>query len=120
MVAIGGVIGCLMRFLVGIWFGKLFGTSFPWGTLAVNVFGCIWLGYVGWLNIAKPGSIDPLLRLAFTTGFAGGLTTFSTFVFETLSLYASGELNLAVANVAANLILGFAGAWCGIVAARMS
>lgn len=119
-VAIGGAIGSVSRFVSGHYFGMWFGTTFPWATLFVNVVGSAWLGYIGTVAMAKPGSIDPIMRLFLTTGFSGGFTTFSTFAFETIVLYQKGDTTIALANVGGNLFLGIAAAFLGIVLARMS
>jgi CrcB protein len=118
-VAIGGSVGSVVRFLTGYYFATWYGTSFPWATLFVNVAGSLWLGFIATLAIQKPGAIDPVLRLALTAGFAGGFTTFSTFAFETLSLYDRGDNTLALANMALNLIVGIASVWLGIILARL-
>jgi CrcB protein len=96
----------------------LFGLTFPWGTLAVNVFGSLWLGFFGALAVAKPDAVDHNLRFLLTTGFAGGLTTFSSLAFETLGLYERGDTILAAANVGANVVLGMLFVWVGVLIAR--
>jgi CrcB protein len=120
VVFIGGAIGSVARFVAGYLLGSMLGTAFPWATLLVNTFGSMWLGYVGTVTILKPAAIDPNLRLALTTGFAGGFTTFSTFTFETLMLYQRGEIDLVPLNIVCNFILAFWGVWVGIVVARLS
>src|SRR5215470_11082188 len=114
-VLIGGAVGSVARFLVGHIFGNWFGATFPWATLVVNSTGSIWLGYIATMTILKPGTIDPNMRLLLTTGFAGGFTPYSSFAFETLALYQRGEFDLVPLNIVCNLILGFLGAWLGIV-----
>lgn len=118
-VLIGGGIGSLARFLAGHYMPALLGTSFPWATLFVNVLGSVWLGFIGTVAVQKPGAIDPVIRLLLTTGFAGGFTTFSTFAFESLSLYQRGDTTLALANVGANLIVSLLFVWLGAVLARL-
>src|ERR1700733_3267072 len=90
-VAVGGAIGSLLRYLASFYFGQWFGTSFPWATLFVNVAGGLFIGVVASLTLEKPGLIGPVTRLFWTTGFAGGFTTFSTFSFETLAFFQRGE-----------------------------
>jgi len=119
-VLIGGAAGSLSRYLVGHIVGNMAGTMFPWATLAVNVSGSIFLGYVGTIAVLKPGAIDPNIRLLLTTGFAGGFTTYSAFTFETLLLYQQGEFDLVPLNIMCNLLLGFVGVWAGIVIARLT
>jgi fluoride exporter len=118
VVALGGAVGSVARYLAGYYVGALLGPSFPYATLLVNVTGSALLGLVGTLSIDKPGTVDPVVRLLLTTGFAGGYTTFSALTFETLSLYQRGESGLAVGNIALNLIIGMISVWVGAVIAR--
>jgi CrcB protein len=111
--------GSLLRFLAGHYMSSAFGTTFPWSTLFVNAAGGLFIGLVVTLAFAKPGSIDPLIRLLLTTGFAGGFTTFSAFSLETWSLVERGEITFAALNVAANLLLSIGGVVLGTVLARL-
>ena len=117
-VAFGGAVGSVARFLAGHYLGALLGPTFPWATLLVNVTGSAFLGLIGTLSIEKPGTIDPLVRLLLTTGFAGGFTTFSALSFESLSLYQRGDSGLALANIALNVVVGLISVWVGAVIAR--
>jgi len=118
-VALGGAVGSVMRFFSNHYFGMWLGTTFPYGTLFVNVSGSLWLGFIGTLALNKAGLFDPTVRLLLTTGFAGGFTTFSSLAFETMALYEGGAWHLALANVAGNLILGMLGLVLGIYLARL-
>lgn len=118
-VALGGSVGSIARFLSGQLFANWFGTTFPWSTLFVNIAGSAFLGFVFSFSIAKPGAVDPNVRLLLTTGFSGGFTTFSAFAWETLSLYQKGDTALALANIAANLLLGFIAVFLGYLLGRM-
>lgn len=80
----------------------------PWGTLAVNVLGCLVLGI---LTRNTPGNEH--YRLLLMTGFCGGFTTFSTFAVENMNMMRSDSLPTALAYVAISLILGLAAAWIG-------
>jgi CrcB protein len=117
-VALGGAVGSVARFLAGHYMAAWLGTTFPWATLAVNVFGSLWLGFVGTIALGKPGAIDPFTRLLLTTGFAGGFTTFSTFAYETLALYERGDSMLALGNIALNVVVGMVAVILGAVIAR--
>jgi CrcB protein len=119
-VGFGGAVGSVARFLCSFSCAQLFGTDFPWGTLVVNLFGSLWLGFIGGLAAEKPGLIDPVVRLLLTSGFAGGLTTFSTFTFETLALYQRGEFSIMWGNVIGNIVLGFGAAVIGIWLSRIN
>lgn len=118
-VSIGGAIGSLSRFLCNHLFAQLLGTTFPWGTLVVNVSGSLLLGFVVALASNKPGSIDPTVRFFLTSGFAGGFTTFSALAYESFHLFQKGDVLLAFANVGSNLILGFAAVIVGVAVARL-
>jgi CrcB protein len=118
-VAFGGAIGCVARFLSNHYLSMLFGSTFPWGTLFVNVLGSLLIGFVATLAFNKPGVIDPNVRILLTSGFAGGFTTFSALAFETCALYQKGEVILALANVGGNLLLGGIAVVLGVMLARL-
>ncbi len=117
-VMVGGAVGAVLRFLVGLWAGKQWGVAFPYGTMLINVSGCLFLGFVGTL-IAEKGVWGPHLRLILTVGFAGGYTTFSTFGFETFALLERGEVAMAGLNIAGNMFYGLVAVYLGIVLARL-
>lgn len=118
-VAIGGMIGSVLRFLSSHYLAMWFGTTFPWGTLFVNVAGSALLGFVAALALGKPGGIDPVVRLLLTAGLAGGFTTFSTFAYETIYLFQKGDVQLAIANLAGNMVLGVFACILGMILARL-
>lgn len=110
-VAAGGALGSLVRWQVGAWTRMLW-PAFPWGTLLVNVSGSFVIGCLAAYFTQRP--VDDWLRIGLMTGVLGGFTTFSAFSLDTLELWKAGALP-ALANVAANLVLGLAacalGAW---------
>ena len=97
-------------------YGRL-GTGFPAGTLAVNVLGSFLIGLVMELSI-RSTLIPPEIRTGITIGFLGGLTTFSTFSYETFRLLEDGELAIALANVLASVAVCLVFTWLGIVTAK--
>jgi CrcB protein len=113
-VFVGGGLGALSRWSVGLWLAR--GGAFPLGTLAVNVVGCLALGFLGEVFVRRAGVPEPL-ALALTTGFLGGLTTFSTFGYESVRLARDTSLAMAAVNVGANVVVGLGcaalGAWIG-------
>ena len=117
--AAGGAAGTLCRYALTMLALRLFGARFAFGTLVVNVSGCFVLGFLMHLFGESPAA-SRALRLALTTGFLGGFTTFSTFGYETVRYWESGESVLAFANVAANVTLGVLATWAGLLAARTS
>ena len=113
-VGLGGFIGASTRYLISLYASKLFTSKIPIGTLTVNVLGSLIIGIVMELTL-KTSLISPHMKLFLTTGFLGGLTTFSTFSYETMELIEKGELLLAIFNIALNLLLSLGGAILGRV-----
>lgn len=103
-VFIGSGLGGVLRWAIGLWANG----QHPWGTLFVNVMGCLILGF---LSRVAPG--DVYLKLLLTTGFCGGFTTFSTFVNENVLMMRVGQLPMALGYMALSLILGLLAAWAG-------
>jgi CrcB protein len=101
-VAVGGVLGCLMRWLLALVLNRYFPTVPP-GTLAANLIGCYIIGVALAIFAANP-ALPLEWRLFLTTGFCGGLTTFSTFSAEVVMLLQSGRLTWAMGAVAVHLI----------------
>lgn len=113
-VGLGGFIGASTRYLISLYASKLFTSKIPIGTLTVNILGSLIIGIVMELTL-KTSLISPHMKLFLTTGFLGGLTTFSTFSYETMELIEKGELLLAIFNIALNLLLSLGGAILGMV-----
>jgi len=112
LVALGGGIGALVRYLTALITARLWGETFPWGTLAVNLAGCFLIGVIYAFGV-EAGAVGPRARLFVMTGLLGGFTTFSTFSLETSTLLMQGagweaSLNL-VGNVVGGLMLFMAG-----------
>jgi len=116
-IAGAGAVGALMRFWLAGWVYGLFGRDFPYGTLVVNVVGCLAMGISFVLLVERLGSA-PEWRALVMIGFLGAFTTFSTFSLETLQLLEGGEIGRALTNVAASLILCLGATWIGILAGR--
>lgn len=117
-VAIGGAIGSVARYLVSTWAAARFGAEFPYGTLIVNITGCFIIG--AFLTLATERlSINPYWRLFITVGFVGGMTTFSSFSYETIHLLQEAEMLRAFYNVGLNILVGFSATWLGVGVARL-
>ena len=101
-VAIGGVLGCLLRWVLAIALNRYFPTVPP-GTLAANLIGCYIIGVAVAFFATYPG-LPPEWKLFFTTGFCGGLTTFSTFSLEIVTLLQTGRMVWALSGVAIHLV----------------
>jgi CrcB protein len=106
LVLLGGAVGAPARYLTDQAVQRLHATEFPWGTWTVNVVGSFVLGLV---VSTGPDWVETLAG----AGFCGGLTTFSTFGYETVRLREEGETALAVANVAGSLAAGLVAAALG-------
>jgi fluoride exporter len=111
-----GGIGSVTRYLVGLWAADRLGPSFPYGTLIVNLSGCLLIGAV-W-QAAAAQSWHPDVRIAVIAGFLGGFTTYSAFNQETLLLLQSGAAGAALVNIGVTLVGGLAAGWLGLVVAR--
>ena len=102
---------------MGIWAVRSLGNHFAFGTLAVNVLGCLLLGFL--FEAERTTSlVSPSLRLLGAVGFLGAFTTFSTFGYETFRYWQSGASYLALLNISANLILGLGAVWLGWATSR--
>ncbi|HJP38201.1 MAG: fluoride efflux transporter CrcB [Gammaproteobacteria bacterium] len=118
IVGAGGFIGSALRFVVSGWVQRLAATSvMPYGTLAVNVLGCLALGFLGGLAEYRQ-VLEPGQRLFLMVGILGGFTTFSTFAFESISLMQDAEILKAMLNTVAQVVLGFGAAFVGFILAR--
>ena len=117
LIALAGALGTLTRYFVGIWAGRALGTSFPYATLIVNVSGCFLIALVAQIAAATM-LISPTFRLALMTGFMGGLTTYSSFNFETTSFLRERAWTTGAANVGITLAACFASGLLGFALAK--
>jgi len=107
----GGMIGAPARFLTDRFVQARRDTVFPWGTFAVNMFGSAVIGFL--LGAERHLGLPPVVFALLGTGFCGGLTTFSTFGYETLRLLEDGAVADAGLNVIGSLAAGVLLAWLG-------
>lgn len=112
MVAVGGGVGSATRYMIAGWGQRLTDSTFPAGTLIVNIAGCFLLGLLNYV-FSGPHLIREEYRIAITIGFLGGFTTFSTFGWETFSLANDGQTLRALLNILLSVILGFSAVWLG-------
>ncbi|HEY3819308.1 MAG TPA: CrcB family protein [Polyangiaceae bacterium] len=117
LVAIAGALGTLARYGVGMWAGKALGTGFPYGTLIVNVAGCFLIAFVYEVALSTT-LVSPVLRITLTTGFMGGLTTYSSFNYETSSLLRERAWAVGLTNLALTLAACFVAGLLGLMTAR--
>lgn len=118
LVGSGGFLGSVLRYLVGISAQSLTGAApLPYGTLAVNVLGCLTIGFLG--GIAEYRHLfSPEIRLFVFTGMLGGFTTFSTFGYDTISLGRNFDLPIALLNILLHIVLGLGAVLLGYWASR--
>jgi len=117
-IAIGGALGSVSRFLVAREMGRLLGNFLPYGTLVVNVFGSLALGWLATVFLARP-EINNALRLGIAVGFLGAFTTFSAFSFESVQLMLNGAVWRAVLNVTVNTVVCLGMCYLGMQLARL-
>jgi CrcB protein len=101
-IALGGAIGAVARYLLALRAYAALGLGLPYGTLTVNLLGALLLGVITGL-VEERGALGPQARAFLTIGLLGGMTTFSTFTYETWELMRDGESAGALANVAVSL-----------------
>jgi CrcB protein len=118
IVGSGGFVGTVARFYLGTFVTQATTVSrFPFGTLAVNVVGCLVIGALGGIA-EQSGVLAAQTRLFLFTGLLGGFTTYSAFAYETVFLAREHTWGLAAANVGAQIALGLGAVWLGHTAAR--
>ena len=105
LIALGGALGTLARFGVGLWAAPI-SQSLPWGTILINIAGSFVIGFVGTLTLSNGRfPVPEAVRLFLMVGFCGGFTTFSSFSLQTLDLLRSGAPGRAMLNVVLSVAL---------------
>jgi CrcB protein len=119
LVGAGGFLGSVLRYLVGgVIQSAAAGSSFPYGTLVVNVSGCFAIGLVSQL-IEVQGAFGSAARAFLVVGVLGGYTTFSAFGNETVNLMRDGQRVAAVMNGGGQVIVALCAVWLGRLAAHL-
>lgn len=111
LVGLGGMLGAVSRYGIGLGMLKLFHEEMPLGTLLANTLGCLLIGVLIGSGAAEN---QPNLKLLFGVGFLGSLTTFSTFSAETIQQASQGNWSIAMGSLFANLVFGFAAVLIGM------
>jgi CrcB protein len=122
LIALGGALGSVARFFLSGVVASHFGTTFPWGTLIINVTGSFVIGFYATLT-APDGRVfaSGNSRQFFMTGLCGGYTTFSSFSLQTLNLARDGEWLQAGGNTIGSVIACLVAVWLGhLVAAYLN
>ena len=113
LVGAGGFVGSILRFGVGgLTYRLLPAATMPYGTLVVNVVGCLAIGILGGVGDARQIAATEV-RLFLFIGLLGGFTTFSAFGYETLALVRAAEPLRAALNVGLHIVLGLSAVWLG-------
>ena len=113
LVALGGAGGSVLRYQ----FSNI-NTSFPWGTLTVNVLGSLLIGLL--VGFVSKGVLSPEMKLLLVTGFCGGFTTFSTFANESFGMMKAGDVLQTALYVGASVIIGILAVWGGMMLSNIS
>jgi len=116
LLMLGGAIGTLARYGVGGLAHRLFTTTFPLGTLLVNLLGSLLIGVL-W-GLSDNLRMSPNLRAFLFIGLFGGFTTFSTYSLESMNLFRDGEIKMALVNILANNVLGIVLVFTGYLGIR--
>lgn len=123
-VAAGSALGGLARWAVGLWFGRWFGSGFPWGTLFINISGSLFLGWFltvldDRLTLSESSWVQAdTMKLLIATGFTGAYTTFSTFEYESHGLIREGNVLAGAFYVAVSVFMGLLAVRLGVILAR--
>jgi CrcB protein len=115
-ICLAGAAGTGTRYLIALWAAQRLGSSFPYGTLIVNLLGCF--GVAAIMHAALTLSWSATVRSAIAIGFIGGFTTYSSFNYETTRLLEQGEHGRAAVNAIATIAGSFAAGWLGLLFAR--
>lgn len=114
-VCLAGALGTGTRYAVGLWATQRFSSAFPIATLIVNLVGCFLIAVVVQASLMMSTVVTPNLRVVLTTGFMGGLTTYSAFNFETTGMWLSGNRRWALLNFGLTsigcVVAGLLGLW---------
>lgn len=118
LIGAGGFIGSAARYLTSIFVTRQFSSSFPYGTLTVNITGSLLIGLIFGLS-ERFNWPAPDWRLFLATGFCGGFTTFSSFSYETINILRDGDWFLGLANIALSVILCLVATVAGTLIIRL-
>jgi len=117
-ISVAAVVGANLRYLLSRLAARELGPVFPYGTLFINIVGSFIVGFfIIWTT--ERVLLDPRWRLLVVIGFCGSFTTFSSYAFETMAYFESGQWGLMFANILSNNLLCLGGALAGMALARV-
>jgi CrcB protein len=119
LIAIGGALGSITRYLVGSTVTNRMGTRFPYGTFVINLTACLIIGFF-MAAAERRTEVSPALRFLIPIGFVGAYSTFSTFEWETFVHLQTGDFLIAALYVSLSILLGLLAVWAGVVLARLA
>ena len=119
LVAAGGALGSVGRYLLVTQAARWLGPDFPWGTFAVNLLGSFAMGILMGA-VAHYVVVGPQLRLFFAVGFLGGFTTFSSFSLDAVVLFERGDWLAGIAYVGGSVLAALAAFCAGLAIWRLS
>jgi len=117
LIGVGSFIGGSLRYLMTLAIQSRFLTTFPLGTLTVNILGSFAIGIV--FGISEKMNLSPEWRLFLATGILGGFTTFSAFSFETLAMFRDGQLIYGLAYIGLSILFGLLAVYLGITLLKL-
>jgi fluoride exporter len=117
-IAVGGGLGSMLRYVIGVLVAAQVGAGFPWGTLLINITGSLAIGVVSEITRTASVAMPNYARLFWMVGVLGGYTTFSTFSLDAVTLFGERAPWLAVGYLGASVILGVVAAFIGMMAVR--
>lgn len=118
LIGVAGLLGTLLRYWLAGHVARQYGETFPWGTMAVNLIGCLVTGVVFYVAEERL-PMSPAVRSVILIGLLGGFTTFSAYGLQTFTLLRDGEYGLATLNALASNILGVFMIWVGYVLGKL-
>ena len=118
LIGLGGFIGSIARYLTTVYFTKHFPSSFPFGTLSVNIIGCFLIGIIYGLS-ERYSWLTPEWRFFLATGVCGGFTTFSAFALENFQLVKSGQYLTFIIYSGSSYVLGILAVFLGLILTKI-
>lgn len=118
-IGLGGFVGASLRYVIGGWVHRMIDKPWlPYGTFAVNMLGCFFIGFIIGLSESRQ-FITPEVRLFIVTGLLGSLTTFSTYALESFNLYRDGQVVASLVNIGMHVIVGLLCVVLGVALSRV-